>query len=56
MRNPEMEGPNYREMVMRCSGCNDQASCAELQKGCDHLDAAPSYCRNKELLEARARD
>ena len=52
-RDPENEGRRYREMVIHCSACSDQDGCARLQASCDHLDAAPDYCQNKAVLEAR---
>lgn len=36
----------YREMVMRCVGCDGQGACAALQAGSGHLDAPPAFCRN----------
>ena len=55
MRNPELVGPQYREMVVRCSTCTDQDACTQLQKSCDHLDAAPAYCRNKDIMDQGSR-
>lgn len=55
VRYPEIEAQRYRNMAIRCSSCTDQDACAELQRSSDHLDAAPSYCQNKAVLEARAR-
>lgn len=49
---PILQGPKYRSMVLRCSGCTDQDACGELQAGCASLDHAPDYCVNKDILEA----
>ena len=50
LRDPDHAAVVYRSMVLRCSACSDQTACAELQAGCTHLDAAPDYCLNKDLL------
>ncbi|MDK3074149.1 DUF6455 family protein [Sedimentitalea sp. JM2-8] len=49
--NPDLQGPKYRGMVLRCSSCSDQDACTELQAGCDTLQHAPDYCVNKDVLE-----
>ena len=36
----------YRDMVIRCAGCEGQDACASLQAATDHLDAPPTWCRN----------
>ena len=51
MTNPETNTHKYAGIVFRCAGCSDQESCAKLQAENDHLDHAPSYCRNAHLLE-----
>ncbi len=50
--NPEQAGREYRAMVMRCTGCSDQAGCEKLQRAQDHIDQAPDYCRNGATLNA----
>ncbi|WP_050929989.1 DUF6455 family protein [Aestuariivita boseongensis] len=55
MRNPETSTHRLAGVVFRCAGCSDQDGCAKLQAENAHLDHAPSYCRNKGLLERRAR-
>ena len=52
LANPERAGRAYRSMVLRCTGCSDQAGCATLQRTHDHLDRAPEYCRNGATLNA----
>ncbi|TDE40262.1 DUF6455 family protein [Antarcticimicrobium sediminis] len=47
-----LQGANQvRSMALRCSACPHQQGCAALQQQCDHLDAAPDYCRNKVFLD-----
>lgn len=48
---PETYGPAFRKMVLSCTGCRDQAECARLQAENRHLDAAPAYCRNRQVFE-----
>ena len=36
----------YRDMVMRCLGCDDKDACAALQAGHHQLQAPPAFCRN----------
>jgi len=50
-RDPEHEGPKLMRAIMRCSQCDDQAGCTQLQTDQDHLDAAPTYCRNKDVFD-----
>lgn len=52
LRDPERGG--LRALALRCSGCPNQGGCGELQRACEHLDAAPEYCRNKAFLEYAA--
>lgn len=49
---PELLGPAYRSMVMRCSKCAHQDACAQLQASSDRLDHAPDYCQNRDILDA----
>lgn len=51
LAHPDTGARTYAGVVMRCAGCAEQDHCAALQAGCDHLDAAPDYCRNKTLLD-----
>lgn len=53
---PETEAVRYRSAVLGCSTCRSQGECQQLQDGCTHLDAAPEYCVNKDMLEAMARN
>ncbi|MFY9209595.1 MAG: DUF6455 family protein [Aestuariivita sp.] len=55
INNPETGTRKYASVVMRCSGCSDQDGCAKLQAENDHLDHAPSYCRNADVLERKLR-
>lgn len=48
---PDTNATRLRGLVIRCAACRDQKGCASLQKGCDHLSAAPDYCMNKDYLE-----
>ncbi|KPD11397.1 DUF6455 family protein [Phaeobacter sp. 11ANDIMAR09] len=52
---PEAEGRKFRRAVMNCSHCTNQAGCADLQAANSHLDEAPSYCRNHDMLAHRAK-
>lgn len=36
----------YRDMVLRCLGCDSKDACTALQAGHEHLDAPPAFCRN----------
>ena len=41
----------YRAAVLRCSGCGAEAACEGWHKlHPEGADAAPAYCRNRELL------
>ena len=55
LREPETATRQYAGMIFRCAGCRDQEDCARLQAANDHLDQAPAYCRNKDLLESKVR-
>ncbi|MGJ8626635.1 MAG: DUF6455 family protein [Sulfitobacter sp.] len=52
LANPVQAAQEYRSMVIKCTGCSDQAGCAKLQKSHDHIDEAPKYCRNGAALNA----
>ncbi len=49
-RDPERAAQAYRAMVLRCTKCSDPVACTRLQAEHDHLDQAPSYCLNGEIL------
>ena len=51
LRDAERAAVEHRAMVLRCSACTDQPGCADLQAGSDHLDRAPDYCMNKDILD-----
>ena len=53
---PESEAVRYRSAVLGCSTCRSQGECQQLQDDCTHLDAAPEYCVNKDMLEAMVRN
>lgn len=53
-QDPRLGAVRFRSLVLRCSSCTNQDGCAELQRGCDHLDAAPEYCRNKDFMDHAA--
>ncbi|MFC4215324.1 DUF6455 family protein [Pseudophaeobacter arcticus] len=50
---PEAEGRKFRRAVMNCSHCTNQAGCADLQASHSHLEEAPGYCRNRDMLAHR---
>lgn len=54
-RDPEMQGPKLRTMVLRCSSCEDQGACARLQASGNTLATAPDYCQNKTVMDVVAR-
>lgn len=47
---PEGEARNFHAMVMRCTGCDGQEACRNLQENNLLLDEAPEYCRNRDVL------
>ncbi len=44
----------YRTAALRCANCGDADACNGWLDRHDHADAAPGYCRNKDLLESLA--
>ena len=48
---PETGTRAYAGVVYRCAGCSDQEACAKLQAENAHMDHAPAYCRNADILE-----
>lgn len=54
LHDPERGAVRLRSLALRCSGCPNQGGCTELQRACEHLDAAPVYCRNKGFLDHAA--
>ena len=51
---PDMAARSFASMVMRCSGCREQAACRKLQEENLMLDAAPEYCMNRDVLTAKS--
>jgi hypothetical protein len=51
---PQSVGPKYRNVVLRCTSCTNQAECAQLQASNDHLDRAPDYCLNRDTFDSGA--
>ena len=51
---PDSAVRSYAAMVVRCSGCRDQAACRKLQEENLLLDRAPDYCRNGDVLLPRS--
>lgn len=52
-----MPPQDLRDTVLNCMGCRQAGACAtwlDAQRG--GAEATPDYCRNKERLEALARD
>lgn len=47
----ETAGRSYLNMVMRCANCSEHDACSRLQDENPLLDAAPDYCRNKDVLQ-----
>ncbi len=47
---PDTAGRSFAAMVRRCASCGDHAACTTLQDENPMLDAAPSYCMNKDVL------
>lgn len=52
LADPDHAAQVFRTMVLRCSQCDGQSDCASLQAANPHIDAAPAYCRNREVLDA----
>lgn len=52
---PETEVSRYRAAVFGCSTCQAQGECQRLQDSCTHLDEAPEYCVNRDMLSEMAR-
>lgn len=50
MAAPETAAHGYLAMILRCTGCRQQAACRQLQDAHQVLDRAPDYCRNREAL------
>lgn len=47
---PDMQTRNFANMVMRCARCDQHENCTRLQEDNPALDAAPEYCRNKDVF------
>lgn len=48
--NPEGVARGFRQAVFRCASCAHHGECAELQAANAHLDEAPAFCRNADLM------
>ncbi len=46
----QTDARSYADMVTRCAHCKQQDACASLQENNPALDAAPDYCRNKDVM------
>lgn len=46
----------YRDALMRCAQCSKDGACRAWIERVHQADAAPDYCRNKELLQRLAID
>jgi hypothetical protein len=40
------------DLVLRCTKCSNPEGCAQLLAQQDRLDAAPTFCVNRETLDA----
>ncbi|SFP81232.1 DUF6455 family protein [Tranquillimonas alkanivorans] len=40
----------YRAAVLRCTGCRCPGACAHWQAEHETAEAAPAFCRNRELF------
>ena len=43
-------GHVYRQAVLRCTACPHEDRCTVWMQDHPHADAAPDYCRNKDIL------
>lgn len=50
LADPDHEAARYRTMVLRCSGCEGQASCRLVQRACVDVPSPPGYCRNRTMF------
>lgn len=50
MTQPDLAARSFRDMVTRCATCSEHAACTRLQEENPLLEAAPDYCRNKDVL------
>lgn len=41
----------YRQAVLRCAACPHEDECTAWMQDHRQADAAPDYCRNKDILE-----
>ena len=46
----------YRHALMRCAECPNDGACRAWVERAHQADAAPDYCRNKEMLQRLAKD
>ncbi len=42
------------DMLMACTGCTDPKACSDWLARNESADAAPAYCRNRDILAALA--
>jgi len=42
----------YRQAVLRCAACPHEDKCTGWMQDHSQADAAPDYCRNKDILES----
>jgi hypothetical protein len=45
----------YRQAVIRCVACGHEGECTEWMDSHPHAEAAPEYCRNKDIMAALAK-
>lgn len=50
LADPDHEAARYRTMVLRCSGCEGQASCRLTQSSGAAMTSPPGYCRNRTMF------
>lgn len=46
---------DYRQAVMRCTGCGHEGECTAWMQSHPRAEEAPDYCRNKDILESLAK-
>lgn len=51
---PEHAG-DYRNAVLSCTSCQEAGACTAWQSMTNSAEEAPSYCRNKRLLDELAK-
>lgn len=48
---PDEQARSYATMVRRCAHCDQHENCMQLQENNPALDAAPDYCRNRDVFQ-----